>query len=171
MYSFPSLFFYLCCCDYVLHWTLFWPYRFCCYFTEFFFCPFSFCQLSYDMFQQISKSTLKNWICTWKESKSVWKFESWTVVLEIDSGCVVPVKTVSFLVVSENVLMLIRGLCHGFDLRLGRIFPVEEIFPLELTRVWLHSPKTLSDESINRVLVCAYMHSVAQTQKILTFMS
>ena len=32
-------------------------------------------------------------------------------------------------------------------------------------------PKTLSDESINRGLVCAYMHFIARTQKILTFMS
>ena len=32
-------------------------------------------------------------------------------------------------------------------------------------------PKTLSDESINRGLVCAHMHFIAQTQKILTFMS
>ena len=31
--------------------------------------------------------------------------------------------------------------------------------------------KTLSDESIKRGLVCAHMHSIAQTQKILTFMS
>ena len=31
--------------------------------------------------------------------------------------------------------------------------------------------KTLSDESINRGLVCAHMHFIAQTQKILTFMS
>ena len=30
-------------------------------------------------------------------------------------------------------------------------------------------PKTLSDESINRGLVCAHMHSIAWTQKILTF--
>ena len=41
-------------------------------------------------------------------------------------------------------------------------FPVEGIFPLELT---------LSDESINRGLVCAHMHFIARTQKILTFMS
>ena len=33
------------------------------------------------------------------------------------------------------------------------------------------SPKTLSDESINRGLVCAHMHFIARTQKILTFMS
>ena len=33
------------------------------------------------------------------------------------------------------------------------------------------SPKTLSDESINRGLVYAHMHYVAMTQKILTFMS
>ena len=32
-------------------------------------------------------------------------------------------------------------------------------------------PKTLSDESINRGLVCAHMHFIAQTQQILTFMS
>ena len=31
--------------------------------------------------------------------------------------------------------------------------------------------KTLSDESINRGLVCARMHSIAQAQKIQTFMS
>ena len=32
-------------------------------------------------------------------------------------------------------------------------------------------PKTLSDESINRGLVCTHMHFIAWTQKILTFMS
>ena len=32
-------------------------------------------------------------------------------------------------------------------------------------------PKTLLDESIKRVLVCAHMHFIAQIQKILTFMS
>ena len=32
-------------------------------------------------------------------------------------------------------------------------------------------PKTPSDESINRGLVCAYMHFIARTQKILTFMT
>ena len=32
-------------------------------------------------------------------------------------------------------------------------------------------PKTLSDESINRSLVCAHMHFILQSQKILTFMS
>ena len=31
--------------------------------------------------------------------------------------------------------------------------------------------KTLSDESINRGLVCAHMHFIARAQKILTFMS
>ena len=31
--------------------------------------------------------------------------------------------------------------------------------------------KTLSDESINRGLVCAHMHIIPRTQKILTFMS
>ena len=32
-------------------------------------------------------------------------------------------------------------------------------------------PKTPSDESINRGLVCAHMHFITRTQKILTFMS
>ena len=32
-------------------------------------------------------------------------------------------------------------------------------------------PKTPSDESINRGLVCAHMHFIARTQKILTFTS
>ena len=32
-------------------------------------------------------------------------------------------------------------------------------------------PKTLSDESINRGLVCEHMHFITRTQKILTFMS
>ena len=32
-------------------------------------------------------------------------------------------------------------------------------------------PTTLSDESINRGLVCAHMHFIARTQKILTFVS
>ena len=51
--------------------------------------------------------------------------------------------------------------------------PVEGIFPLEPTCVLTPFPdsKTLSDESINQGLVCAHMHSIAQTQKILTFMS
>ena len=31
--------------------------------------------------------------------------------------------------------------------------------------------ETLSDESINRGLVCAHMHFIARAQKILTFMS
>ena len=31
---------------------------------------------------------------------------------------------------------------------------------------WLHSPKTLLDESINRGLVCAHMHSMAWTQNL-----
>ena len=51
-------------------------------------------------------------------------------------------------------------------------FPVEGIFPLELTCFQTpFPPKTPSDESINRGLVCAHMHFIARTQKILTFMS
>ena len=50
-------------------------------------------------------------------------------------------------------------------------FPVEGIFPLELTWVQTPFPQKLSDESINRGLVCAHMHFIARTQKTLTFMS
>ena len=57
---------------------------------------------------------------------------------------------------------------HGFD---HSEFLVEGIFPLELTCVLIPFPKTLSDESTNRGLVCAQTHSIARTQKILTFMS
>ena len=32
-------------------------------------------------------------------------------------------------------------------------------------------PKTLSDESVNQGLVCAHIHFITRTQKILTFMS
>ena len=53
----------------------------------------------------------------------------------------------------------------GFDTPPGKIFLVK-IFPLELT--WVQTPFPLSDESINRGLVCAHMHFIAQTQKILT---
>ena len=59
-----------------------------------------------------------------------------------------------------------------FDPPLGRNFPVECISPLELT--WVLTPfpcKNLMVESINRGLICACMHSIARTQKILTFMS
>ena len=47
--------------------------------------------------------------------------------------------------------------------------PVEGMFPLE--SAWVLTPfhKTLSDKSINRGLVCAHMHSITQTPKILTF--
>ena len=47
---------------------------------------------------------------------------------------------------------------RGFDPPLGT-FSVEGIFPLELT--WVQTPfppKTPSDESINRGLVCAYAY-------------
>ena len=50
-------------------------------------------------------------------------------------------------------------------------FPVQGIFPLELSWVLTPFPQTLSDESINRGLVCGHVHSIARTQKILTFMS
>ena len=48
-------------------------------------------------------------------------------------------------------------------------------FPVEGVGVNMGSnsipPKTPSDESINRGLVCAHMHFIARTGKILTFMS
>ena len=50
-------------------------------------------------------------------------------------------------------------------------FLVEGIFPLELTWVQTPVPQKLQDESINGGLVCAHMHFIARTQKILTFMS
>ena len=49
--------------------------------------------------------------------------------------------------------------------------PVEGIFPLELTWVLTPFHKTLSDESINWGLVCAHMHSISQTLKILIQMN
>ena len=60
-------------------------------------------------------------------------------------------------------------LLDGFDPPLGRIFPIEGIFPLEAAWVLMPFPQN-SDDSINRGLVCAHMHSITQTQKILTFM-
>ena len=60
---------------------------------------------------------------------------------------------------------------HGFDPPLGT-FSGRGDFSLEVS-MGSNSipPKTLSDESINRGLVCAHMHFIARTQKILTFMS
>ena len=51
-------------------------------------------------------------------------------------------------------------------------FPVEGDFSLGVNMGSNSIPqKTLSDESINRGLVCAHMHFIARTQKILTFMA
>ena len=60
---------------------------------------------------------------------------------------------------------------RGFDPPLGT-FSGRGDFSLGVN-MGSHSipPKTPSDESINRGLVCAHMHFIAQTQKILTFMS
>ena len=46
--------------------------------------------------------------------------------------------------------------------------PLEGIFPLALTWALTLFPKAISDESINQGLVCAHMHSIARTQKVLT---
>ena len=61
---------------------------------------------------------------------------------------------------------------HGFDPPLRRIFSGRRDFSLGVN-MGSHSipPKTLSDESINQGLVCTHMHTITQTQKILTFMS
>ena len=62
---------------------------------------------------------------------------------------------------------------HRFDPPLEIIFPVVVIFCLGLVGVNMgsdsirvHSPKSLSDESIHQDLVCAHMHSIARIQKI-----
>ena len=47
---------------------------------------------------------------------------------------------------------------------------IGEFCPLELTWGLTPFPKTLLDETINQRLVCAHMHSMVQTPKILTFM-
>ena len=60
---------------------------------------------------------------------------------------------------------------HGFDPPLERFFPEEGIFPLEFTWVLTPSPKAVLDESIDQGLVCARMHSIAGTPKILMYMS
>ena len=65
--------------------------------------------------------------------------------------------------------LVVLGLAvHGVagSILLWGHFLVEGIFPLELT--WVQTPippKTPSDESINRGLVCAHMHFIARTQK------
>ena len=48
---------------------------------------------------------------------------------------------------------------------------VKGIFPLELIWALTPLPTTLSDESRNRSKVCTHMHSIEQTQKILTCIS
>ena len=73
----------------------------------------------------------------------------------------------SSLVVFELAVRSVTG-----SILLWGNFPVEGIFPLELSGVQTPFPKkTASDESINRGLVCAHMHFIARTQKILTFMT
>ena len=75
----------------------------------------------------------------------------------------------------RNSSLVVFGLAvHsvGGSILLWGNFPVEGIFPLELTCVQTPFPKkTLSDKSINRGLVCAHMHFIARTPKILAFMS
>ena len=73
--------------------------------------------------------------------------------------------------IAQLVVLGLAVQCRGFDPPLGT-FSERGDFSL---RVNMGSnsipPKTLSDESINRGLVCAHMHFIAWTQKILTFMS
>ena len=53
----------------------------------------------------------------------------------------------------------------------ARSRPVESTFLLEMTWVLTPFPTTLSDKNIHPGPVCAHMHSIARTQKFLTFMS
>ena len=46
-----------------------------------------------------------------------------------------------------------------------------EVFSSELAQVLNPLPVTLSGESINRGLVCACVHTIARTEKLLTFIS
>ena len=59
----------------------------------------------------------------------------------------------------------------GSILLRGEFFRWRGFFPWRWHRFWLNSPKTQLDESVNRGQICAHMHSIGQTQKILTFMS
>ena len=56
---------------------------------------------------------------------------------------------------------------HGFDSPLS--FQWSGFFPLELA--WVLTLFPIRWEYIHRGLVCAHMHSIAQTKRILTFMS
>ena len=61
---------------------------------------------------------------------------------------------------------------RGFDPLLRRIFSGRGDFSLGVNIGSDPIPlKTLSDESINRDLICVHMHSIAWTQKNLKFMS
>ena len=71
-----------------------------------------------------------------------------------------------------SVLGVLSGMIQhcGFDPLWG--LPVEGIVPLELRWVLTPFPNiTLLDESINRGPVCACMHFIKWTEKILTFTS
>ena len=73
--------------------------------------------------------------------------------------------------IAQLVVLGLAVQCRGFDPPLGT-FSGRGDFSLGVN-MGSNSipPKTLSDESTNRGLVCAHMHFIAQTQKILTFMS
>ena len=61
---------------------------------------------------------------------------------------------------------------HGFDPPLGKCSGRRDFsLGVNMGSNSIPPKKTLSDESINRGLVCAHMHFIARTQKILTFMS
>ena len=72
-----------------------------------------------------------------------------------------------------SVLGLMFCFARGFDPPMGRIFfPGRADFSLGVNMgSGSIPPKTLSDESINRGLICAHMHSIARTREILTFIS
>ena len=61
--------------------------------------------------------------------------------------------------------------CRGFDPPLGTFSGTGDFSLGVIMGSNSIPPKTPSDESINRGLVCVHMHFIARTQKILTFMS
>ena len=70
-----------------------------------------------------------------------------------------------------SVLSSLSCVMQRRQVRSSSQLPVQAVFPagVNMGSDSIH-PKTLSDESIKRGPVCEHMHSIARTQKILTFM-
>ena len=67
----------------------------------------------------------------------------------------------------SSVLRLLSCLMQHRGFHPPLSFRLRGVFPWSLHGFWLHSPKTLSDESINRGLVCVHVHSIAKTQSLI----